>query len=141
MSDQKGSIFTYNFINKKRVFMGIMVVYDEKDGVNACKTLYNFISCAKRLTWCWFTIKARVNSQTAPRPRGRGQTCTKTFLWQVGMCVQNFIKIRAGVWISVIPQHTNRKTNLFTHVLTYYILKELLESFSSLSKNKRTGKK
>jgi len=26
------------------------------------------------------------------------QTCTKTFLGQVGICVQNFIKIGAGVW-------------------------------------------
>jgi len=30
-----------------------------------------------------------------------GQNCTKTFLGQVGMRVQNFIKIGAGVWISV----------------------------------------
>jgi len=28
---------------------------------------------------------------------GGGQTCTKTFLGQVGMCVQNFIKIGARV--------------------------------------------
>jgi len=36
-----------------------------------------------------------------PRPRGgrrrRGQTFTKTFLGQVGMYMQNFIKIGAGV--------------------------------------------
>jgi len=36
----------------------------------------------------------------APRPmgeKGGGQTCIKTFLGHVGMCVQNFIKIGAGV--------------------------------------------
>jgi len=40
-----------------------------------------------------------------PRPRGGrgGQTCIKTFPGQVGMCVQNFIKIGAGVWISISP--------------------------------------
>jgi len=27
---------------------------------------------------------------------GRGQTCNKTFLGQVGMCMENFIKIGAG---------------------------------------------
>jgi len=42
---------------------------------------------------------------------GRGQTCIKTFLRQVGMCVQNFIKIGAGVWISICPTHSNRRTN------------------------------
>jgi len=39
---------------------------------------------------------------------GVGQTCIKTFLGQVGMCMQNFIKISAGVWISISPPHTNR---------------------------------
>jgi len=29
--------------------------------------------------------------------RGRGQTCTKTFLGQVGMWAENFIKIGVGV--------------------------------------------
>jgi len=42
---------------------------------------------------------------------GGGQTCTKTFLGQVGMCIENFIKISAGVCISVSPPHTNRLTN------------------------------
>jgi len=31
-----------------------------------------------------------------PGGRGWGQTWTKTFLGQLGMCVQNFIKIGAG---------------------------------------------
>jgi len=42
---------------------------------------------------------------------GRGQNCTKTFLGQVGICVQNFIKIRAGVWIAISPPYTNRPTD------------------------------
>jgi len=33
--------------------------------------------------------------------RGRGQICAKTLFGQVGMCVQNFIEIGAGVWISI----------------------------------------
>jgi len=38
---------------------------------------------------------------------GIGQTCIKTFLGQVGMCLQNFITIGAGVWIFITPPHTN----------------------------------
>jgi len=34
----------------------------------------------------------------------------------VGMCVQNFIKIGAKVWISISPPHTNRRTNRQTSV-------------------------
>jgi len=47
-----------------------------------------------------------------------GQTWTKTFLGQVGMCVQNFIKIGAEVWISLSPPHTNRQTDkhLYAHL-------------------------
>jgi len=46
-----------------------------------------------------------------PRPSGewggRGQNCTKTFLAKL----QNFIKMRKGVWISISPPHTNRHTD------------------------------
>jgi len=52
----------------------------------------------------------RVSS--SPSPGGGGQTCTKTFLGQVGMCAENFIKIGAGVWISISPPHTNRQTSV-----------------------------
>jgi len=57
---------------------------------------------------------------------GGGQTCTKTFLGQVGICVQNFIMIDAGIWISMSPPHTNRQTNkhLYTH---FYIITYLLK--------------
>jgi len=44
--------------------------------------------------------------------RGRDHIETKTFLGQVGMCVQNFIKISAEVLISISPPHTNRQTNI-----------------------------
>jgi len=37
---------------------------------------------------------------------GGGQTCIQTFPGQVGMCMQNFIKIGAGVWISISPPRT-----------------------------------
>jgi len=68
------------------------------------------------------TGAARVNMQFAEHlcpsgfrvsgPPGQGgQTCIKTFLRQVGMCMQNFIKIGAVVWISIRPPHTNRWTN------------------------------
>jgi len=53
----------------------------------------------------------RVSSPQAQGARGGGQTYTKTFLGQVGMCVENFIKIGSGVWISTSPPHTNRQTN------------------------------
>jgi len=43
---------------------------------------------------------------------GGGQTFTKTFV----MYVQNFIKIGAGVWISITPSHTNRQTDKQTSV-------------------------
>jgi len=42
---------------------------------------------------------------------GMGQTCSKTLLGQVRMSAQNFIKISAGVWISISPPHTNRQTD------------------------------
>jgi len=53
---------------------------------------------------------------------GGGQTWTKTFLGQVGMCVQNFIKIGAGVWISISPstyQQTDRQTNICMPIFIY----------------------
>jgi len=43
----------------------------------------------------------------------------------VGMCVQNFIKIGAGVWISISPPHTNRRTDKQTYVRPFiYLLAE-----------------
>jgi len=57
-----------------------------------------------------------------PGPGGGGggsQTWTKTFLGQVGMCVQNFIMIRAVVWISISPPHTNKQTDRQTSVRTF----------------------
>jgi len=52
----------------------------------------------------------RVSSPLGPgRGGGLGQTCTKTFLGQVGICVQNFIKIGAGVWISMNKKDARRK--------------------------------
>jgi len=53
-----------------------------------------------------------------PVGRGGGQTCTKTFLEQVGTWVQNFIQIGVGVWISISPPHTNRQTNKQTNKQT-----------------------
>jgi len=61
----------------------------------------------------------RVSSPPGPGWRGLGQTCTKTFLGQVGMCVQNFIKIGAGVWISISPPHTNTQTNICMPIFIY----------------------
>jgi len=55
----------------------------------------------------------------APRPicgRGGGQTCTKTYLGQVGMCVQNFIKIGSGIWIFINPPLTNRQIDICTPI-------------------------
>jgi len=55
---------------------------------------------------------------------GRGQTCTKTFLGQVEMCVENFIKIGEGVWISNSPPNTNRQTDKPTnHFFQYFNVK------------------
>jgi len=56
---------------------------------------------------------------TVSGPDGRGgggQTFTKTFLGQLWMCIQNFTKIRARVWISINPPHINRQTNKQTSV-------------------------
>jgi len=50
--------------------------------------------------------------------RGGGQTYSKSFLGQVGICVQNLIKISAGVWISISPPHTNRQTDKQTNICT-----------------------
>jgi len=49
-----------------------------------------------------------------PGPGGRN--CTKTFLGQMGMRLQNFIKICARVWISISPPRTNRQRNKHTSV-------------------------
>jgi len=44
---------------------------------------------------------------------GGGQTCTKSLLGQVGMCVENFIKIGAGGWISISPPiPTDKQTSV-----------------------------
>jgi len=61
----------------------------------------------------------RVSGSPGPDREGGGQTCTKTFLGQVGMCVQNFIKIGAGAWIYISPPHTNRQTGICTPIFIY----------------------
>jgi len=38
------------------------------------------------------------------------------------VCVQNFIKIRAGVWISIRPPHANRQTDKQTSVRPFLYL-------------------
>jgi len=40
---------------------------------------------------------------------------------QVGMCLQNFTRIGAWVWVSISPSHTNRQTNklLYAHFYMY----------------------
>jgi len=66
------------------------------------------------------TSAFRVSDPPGPDGGGsRGQTCTKTFLRQVGMSVQNFIKNRAWVWISICPPHTHRQTN--KHLYAHFI--------------------
>jgi len=47
---------------------------------------------------------------------GWGQTCTKTFLGQMGMWVQSFIQIGAGVWIFINPPYANRQRNTYTPI-------------------------
>jgi len=43
-----------------------------------------------------------IGFQAPPRLKGGGgQSCIKTFLGQVEMCLQNFIRIGAWVWISI----------------------------------------
>jgi len=42
-----GSMFTYNFINKKCVFTCIMAIYDKKDSVNKCKTSFTRVNTGK----------------------------------------------------------------------------------------------
>jgi len=58
---------------------------------------------------------------SGPPGPGRGQTYTKIYLGQVGMCLQNFIKIGSGLWISISPLHTNRQRNvhLYAHLYLY----------------------
>jgi len=66
-----------------------------------------------------------------PCPDGGGgkcQTCTKTFLEQMGMWVQNFIKIGAAVWISISPSHTNRQTDNQTFVNSIWYIYRLARS-------------
>jgi len=58
----------------------------------------------------------KVSSPPGPEEGVGGLTYTKTFLGQVGMCMENFIKIGAGGWISIGPPNTNRQTNKQTSV-------------------------
>jgi len=39
--------------------------------------------------------------------------------WTGKKCVQNFIKIGAGVWNSISPPHTNKQTNICTPIYIY----------------------
>jgi len=49
--------------------------------------------------------------------------------WTGGMCVENFIKTGAGVWISISPPHTNRQTDRQTNICTpIYIYREIIYS-------------
>jgi len=55
----------------------------------------------------------RVSGLPGPGMGGRGdQIWTKTFLGQDGMRVENFIKISAGVWISISPPQTDKQAFL-----------------------------
>jgi len=62
-----------------------------------------------------------------PTGEGVGQTCTKTFLEQVEMCMQNFIRIVAWVWIFISSPYTNRHMYLYAHFFIHrrYIIKLL----------------
>jgi len=63
----------------------------------------------------------RVSSPQSPWGEGAGSNLDQNLPWKVGKCVQNFIKIGAGVWISNSPPHTNRQTNkhLYAHFYIY----------------------
>jgi len=65
---------------------------------------------------------------------GRGQTYTETFLRQVGIWVQNFIKIGARGWISICPSHTNRRTS--KHLYTHFYICRYQPSFYFLQVTK-----
>jgi len=71
-----------------------------------------------------FSSAFRVLDPPGPDPGGGGgdQTCAKNFLGQVEMFVRNFIKIGAGVWISISPPHTNRQTDKQTPVRPFLYL-------------------
>jgi len=59
----------------------------------------------------------KVSGPQGPDEGGGGsQTFIKTFLGQVGMCVQIIIKIGAWVWISISRPHTNRHTHIQTNI-------------------------
>jgi len=48
-----------------------------------------------------------------------GQNCTKIFVRQVGMWVQNFIKINVGVWISIRRPHIPTDKHLYANLYIY----------------------
>jgi len=52
-------------------------------------------------------------SVLAPQAQGGGSNLHQTFLGQVGMCLKNFIRLGAGVWISISPPQTNTRTPIF----------------------------
>jgi len=70
----------------------------------------------------------RVTGPQAQLGRGGGvEPAPKPSLDRWGMCVQNFIKIGAGVCISISPPNTNRlidrQTNICTSIYIYiYVL-------------------
>jgi len=73
---------------------------------------------AEHLLFCKQFSKMCPSAFRVSGPPGGGgcQIYSKTFLGQTAMCVQNFIKIHAGVWISISPLHTNRQTNICTPI-------------------------
>jgi len=86
---------------------------------------------AAHLLFCIKCVLKLIGFQAPPGPGGgreRGHIGTKTFLGQVGMCVQNCVKISGGVSISISPPHTNRQTegqtdkHLYAH---FFILAEV----------------
>jgi len=64
-------------------------------------------------------IESRTYELINNKKFNKGQTCTKTFHRQVGICMQNFSKIGTGVWISFCPPHTNRQTNICTPIFIH----------------------
>jgi len=68
----------------------------------------------------------RVSSPLGPGEQGRGSNLHQNLPWTGGL--QNFIKIAAGVWISITPPHTNRRTNkhLYVHLYIYRLYHNIL---------------
>jgi len=78
--------------------------------------IFCFVSSFKK---CFLQLKGFKAPPGPGRGGVRGQTCTKTFLGQVGMCLQNFIKVSVLVWISISPPHTNRQRNVHLYAHLY----------------------